>query len=307
MTQQTSSLASALLHETSVLSRDMEGLRRFYMRWLVAGVLSTVCLVTGAVFQLKTGIPPQGLIIFVSLFISVLLAQILNALYRRAGKNMFVEGMAATAGLTYEKNGAFGIGEIKKHKIIPVHNVAEVEDGFSGTVHGVPVAFQEARLSDIQQVQGYESNRRDFTAFWGMIIRIRLHKRMEGHTIVVPRAGLQALFRGRLDGFEPVRVAAKFEKSYSVMATDQVEARVILDPAFMERFLAAGDIMKARWMEVSFLDNEIVFAVQRFRPLFEVGHIWQPVTPTYLRKLADHIDAVDRMIETLKLNRHISL
>ena len=307
MTSAHSSLTSALLRETSRLSRDMEGLRRFYMRWLIAGVLSTVCLVTGAVFQIKPAIPAEGLIIFISLFISIVLAQALNALYRRAGKAMFVEGMAETAGLTYDENGVFGIGEVKKHKIIPAHNAAEVEDGFSGTVHGVPVSFQEVRLSDIQQAAGYENNRRDFTAFWGMIIRIRLHKRMEGHTIVVPRAGLQALFRGRLEGFEAVRVAAKFEKTYSVMATDQVEARVVLDPAFMERFLAAGEIMKARWMEVSFLDNEIVFAVQRFRPLFEVGHIWQAVTPEYLRKLADHIDVVDRMIEALKLNRHVGL
>lgn len=307
MSSTSSSLTSALLRETSRLSRDIEGTRRFYMRWLVAGVLSTVCLVTGIVFQIKPAIPPQGLIIFVSLFISVIIAQVLNALYRRAGKAMFVEGMAGTAGLTYDENGVFGIGEVKKHKIIPAHNKAEVEDGFSGTVHGVAVAFQEVRLSDIQQVKGHESGRRDFTAFWGMIIRIRLHKRMEGHTIVVPRAGLQALFRGRLDGFEPVRVAAKFEKSYAVMGTDQVEARVVLDPAFMERFLEAAQIMRARWMEVSFLDNEILFAVQRFRPLFEVGHLWQPVTPDYLRKLADHIDAVDRMIEALKLNRHVAL
>lgn len=307
MSSQPSTLTNALLRETSRLARDMEGLRRFYMRWLVAGVLSTVCLVTGAVFQLKPAIPAEGLIIFASLLISVILAQILNALYRRAGKAMFVAGMAETAGLTYDADGVFTVGEVQKHKIIPAHNDAEIEDGFSGTVHGVPVSFQETRLSDIQQAKGHESNRRDFTAFWGMLIRIRLHKKMEAHTIVVPRAGLQSLFRGRLDGFEPVRVSAKFEKTYSVMATDQVEARVILDPAFMERFLEAGHIMRARWMEVSFLGNEILFAVQRFRPLFEVGPIWQPVTPEYLRKLADHIDAVDRMIEALKLNRHVGL
>lgn len=307
MTSAPSTLTHALLRETSRLAQDIEGVRRIYMRWLVAGILSIVCLVTGAVFQIKPALPPEGPIIFVSLFLSVMLLQLLNMLYRRAGKKRFVAGMAETAGLTFNPKGVFSIAEVKKHRIIPVHNHAAVEDGFEGEVHGVPVAFEEVRLSDIQQTRGQENSRREFTAFWGMMIRIRLHRKMEAHTIIVPRKGLQTLFRGRLDGFEPVRVAAKFEQTYSVMATDQIEARVVLDPAFMERFLAAGQIMKAKWMEVSFLDNEIVFAVQRFRPLFEVGPIWQPVTPEYLRKLADHIDAVDRMIEALKLNRHVGI
>ena len=302
-----SSLTGALLRETSRLARLLERERRFYLRWLIAGVLAIASLVTGAVFQIRPGLPYEGVIILASLGLSLPLAHFMNHRFRRKGKALFVGGMAETAGLRYDPGGVFTVREAMRHKILPGYQKSEVEDGFEGACHGVPVEFQEVRLSDLEQARGHESSRREYTSFWGMLIRIRLKRRMEAHTVVIPRSALQTFFRTKLSEFEPVRVAAKFEKQYSVLGTDQVEARVILDPAFMERFMEAASIMRARWMEVSFLDSEILFAVQRFRPLFEVGHLWQPVTAEYLRKLADHIDAVDRMIAALKLNRHVAI
>lgn len=303
----TDSLTNALLRETTRLAHALEGLRRYYVRWLIALVLAVASLVTGTVFQLKPAVSYEFVIIFVSLALSLFLAQILNMKYRKRGKELFVQGMAQSAGLTYAPEGVFTLREVMHHKILPGYDTSAVEDGFEGTVHGVPVAFQEARLSDLQPVAGPRNSKREYTSFWGMLIRIRLRKRLESHTVVIPRSALQTFFRTALSTFEPVRVPPKFEKLYNVMSTDQIEARVILDPAFMERFMEAAAIMRAQWMEVSFRESEIFFAVQRNRPLFEVGHIWQPVTPPYLRKLADHIDAVDRMIEALKLNRQVGL
>lgn len=307
MTAPSNSLTEALLRETARLARDIEAARRFYLRWMIAGVLTVVCLVTGAVFQLRPAMPYEFTIIFVSLLLCLPLAQALNALFRRRGKALFVNGMAETAGLRYEPRGVFTLGEARRHKILPPYDAAEVEDGFEGTVHGVSVAFQEVRLSNLQPDPAAPRQTREYAAFHGMLIRIRLRRRLDSHTVVMPRAAFTTFFRRSFGEYQTVRLPAKFEQAFTTLSTDQVESRLILDPAFMERFAEALPLMRARWLEVSFCDNEILFAVQRLRPLFEVGHIWQPVTPEYLRKLADHIHALDRMIETLRLNRHTGL
>lgn len=307
MTVPADRMTDALLRETSRLARTLEGERRFYLRWLLALVLATIMLVTGAVFQLDL-YPRQLVIIMGSLFISVPVAQVLNWLYRRKGKRVFTAAMAQTAGLRYDPTGIFPVSAAAKHKILPAFDRDQVEDGFEGTYDGVPVAFQEVHLSGLENIPSQpRSRKREYTAFWGMLIRIRLQRPVEGHTVVIPRTALYTVFRTSFSEFQKVNAPSKFEKKYHILSTDQVEARVVMDPAFMERFLEAAQIMRAHWMEVSFRDNEILFAVQRFRPLFEVGHLWQPVTPEYLRKLADHIDAVDRMIDVLKLNRQIGL
>lgn len=307
MTQPADRMTAALLQETSRLARLLAAERRYYLKWLLALVLLIILGVAGAVFYFRPGAPPDLLIIAGSLALSLPAAQLVNWLYRRSGKRLFVDGMAQTAGLRYDPAGIFPVSAAVRHRILPVYDRDTVEDGFEGAYGGVPVAFQEVRLSGLEQVPGHTSRKREHTAFWGMLIRVKLQRPVEGHTVVIPRTALQTVLRTAFSQFEQVRAPSKFEKKYHIMSTDQIEARVIMDPAFMERFLEAAEIMKARWMEVSFLGDEIMFAVQRFRPLFEVGHIWQPVTAEYMRKLADHIDAVDRMIDALRLNRQVGL
>lgn len=301
-------LTDALFRETPYITRALEDRRRFYMRWLLAGVLAIVFLVTGIAFQVRpAGLPLEGVVLVASLLLSFIYAQILNDVYRRKGKKIFIEGLTAGTALRYYPDGIFAPSTVAAHKILPPYDRAHIEDGFAGTLHGVPVAFQEVMLSGLEQARDHGDRRREYTAFWGVLIRIKLQKRLEAHTVVMPRNNFQIFFRTAFSAFEPVRVASKFEKTYQVMSTDQIEARVILDPAFMERFLDAAAIMRARWMEVSFRDDEILFAVQRFRPIFEIGPLWQTVTSESLRKVADHVDAVDRMVQSLQHNRQIGL
>ncbi|MBU0800580.1 MAG: DUF3137 domain-containing protein [Alphaproteobacteria bacterium] len=296
-----------LLSETTRLRQDIEATRRFYLLWLLAGVLSTASLVTGIVYQLRPAMSYEYVIIVTSVIISVVLAQVLNVFFRRAGNAVFVQGMAKAGGLRYNANGAFSMAAIRAHKIIPAYDDCDIEHGFSGPIQNAPVSFQEVSLSNLLQTPGHEIRRRDYTRFRGMLIRVQLQRRLGGHTVIVPRPNYQTFFRDNLAEYTAVGVPTLFDKLYNVVSTDPVEAKMIITPAFLERFMEASALMHAKWMEVSFMDNEILFAVQRGRPLFEIGHIWQPVTAEYLRKLADHMDALNRMIEALRHNRHVGL
>jgi hypothetical protein len=91
------------------------------------------------------------------------------------------------------------------------------------------------------------------------------------------------------------------------MSSDQVEARVILNPAFIERFMAAGTALKSKWMEVSFKVDEIILLIQRRRPMFEIGSLFRPISEKYLRKTVQEIEVVINIIDVLKLNPQIDL
>lgn len=289
-----------------------------YIGILVAGAILITCGAGYLVFANSSG-PTDGLTIFIVLFSlipCIALYHILNFFYKRGTKHLLVETMAEAAGMIYEKNGVMALNDVLSHKILPPADAQSSEDGFSGAYHDVHIDMQEVRLTDISQQRRpayahersaqYETIEHD--VFWGIVIRLRLRKPMDGHTVVMPRSKIQTALRTKFSEFSPVNlVAPKWKKKYDVMSTDQVEARVILDPAFIERFMEAGKIFRAKWMEASFKGNEILFAIHRGRDLFEAMPLWKAVTEENLRKITREIEIIFEIIDVLKLNKQIGL
>lgn len=296
-----------LLGETASIRADMELQREKYARIFLMGApmgFAATCAI--AAMHTDHGTFPWPIVSIVTLFIVVIGFQIANALYRKKTKAAFLERIAASLGLEYHRRGFFTPDSVRHHKILPPSDSEHVEDGFSGTINGVSVMFEEMRLTD--HVQSDKNETREIDVFWGVVIRIGIGKKLEAHTVVLPRNALQTFFRTAFSKFEPVKlVSPKFEAQFDVMSTSQVEARYVLDPAFMERFMEAGRLLGAKWTEASFQGNEIVFAVQRNKPMFEIGWLFKPLTEQSLQHVADELKVVIGLIDALKLNPHTGL
>jgi len=292
------------------LAAAMEQQRRRYLHFLFAGTLVATAAVTflGWPFT-NAGNAAYFMVAIATLLPVAILYLILDHFYRRGTKRSFTAGLTAATGFAYHPDGLFDMPEIARHKILPPHHIARREDGFEGFYRGVAISLQEIILSDMVPDPGQRRRRkREQTVFWGVLIRLKIKRPVGGHTVVMPSSALQTFLRTRFSDFAPVRlVSNRFSKKYDVMSTDQIEARVVLNPAFMERFMEARKILRAKWAEVSFLDNEILFAVQRFRPVFEPPPLWQPVTTARLSRRADELTIVFRMIDVLKLNPQVGL
>lgn len=287
--------------------------RERMMRCMTAAVIISTALITGSLYFMILSDMQAVFIpaILVSLLAALVLFAVLNGLYRKDVKRQVVGLLAARTDFTYHAKGVFNIADINRHKILPPHDNSRIEDGFDGTFNEVPLSVQEVHLSnmEVEGGSGSEPRRtRDMTIFWGVVARIRLKRPVEGHTVVISRNVMQTLFRTRFSAFERVRlVSPAFERRFDAMSTDQIEARVILNPAFMERFMEIGRILDARWMEVSFHGDEIVFAVQRFKNLFEAPPLWTPVTESSLRRTLCDLDSFLKITEALRRNRQIGL
>lgn len=300
------------------LSKDLARKHRFYMRLFLIGV----CIITIAsgIFIIKNSVGlMSGLTIFVvlmSLLPCILIYHGLNFFYKRTAKSILTESIAEAANMTYERDGVMKLSDVLAHKILPSADAQSSEDGFSGVYHDVRIDLQEVRLTDVGQRQRartanqrrttYESVEHD--VFWGVVIRLRLQKPMEGHTIVMPRSRLQSTLRTKFTEFQKINlVSPKWKKSYDVISTDQVEARVVMNPAFIERFMEASKIFRAKYIEASFKDSEILFAIHRGRDLFESLPLWQTVTAKRIETITRELEIIFEIIDVLKLNKQINI
>ncbi|UIP06040.1 DUF3137 domain-containing protein [Erythrobacter sp. SDW2] len=176
------------------------------------------------------------------------------------------EGIAAALGLTYTHDGEEGreFALSKQYRLLPGHDRHALEDFWSGTLEEHDFLLHEAHL---EEQRGSGKNRRWVTVFRGAIIRIAAKRRFHGTTLV-QRAGKHRKFLGlggrkdnvefdghRLDTVDMVH--PDFDDTFEVWSDDQVEARYLVHPRYVEQLLAI----------------EAAFDGQDIRSLFTAGDI----------------------------------
>ena len=100
----------------------------------------------------------------------------------------------------------------------------------------------------------------------------------------------------------------KFAKRFNVYSSDQVEARYLVTPSFMERFQNLNTAFGAKKAKCSFYDDKIMFAISTNKNLFEVGSIWHSLDdPKSINQLFNELYSVYQMIDYFKLDQKIGL
>jgi hypothetical protein len=98
--------------------------------------------------------------------------------------------------------------------------------------------------------------------------------------------------RERKTSFERVRLEdARFENLFEVYATDQVEARYLLTPAFLERIVALSGLGPITSVQLGFTDNLLLIAVTKKGDWFETGQM--------MTKQVNHADRISKMAEQI--------
>ena len=100
------------------------------------------------------------------------------------------------------------------------------DDALVGAYRGLPVVVAQVRAL-----------RGRMAVFDGLVVEVTLMNRLAGDTTVVPAPSKGQPHWARPHGLAPVGLEDPvFERAYDVYASDQVMARALLTPAFMERF-----------------------------------------------------------------------
>jgi len=219
--------------------------------------------------------------------------------YHRRYKDQVLPVLAARLGdLTYRQAGSQDLQKLREFRILPEYDSAQADDEIAGTYHGMPLRVVEARL---QRRSGDNTQ----TVFDGLLIELTLPRALSGTTAVLADEGVLGNLKGRWrsGALQPVRLEdPRFEQRFEVYSDDQVEARALLTPAFMERFnaLAAGSGFALPGALAE--GNRLVVALPKGMGtgnLFEPPPFWKPAGGEILVTLERDIRAVLRMADTV--------
>lgn len=185
--------------------------------------------------------------------------------------------IAGSLGLSYEMEFEPGSGfELaRRYALVPSHDRSSFEDRWSGALGSRAFTLHEAHL---EEQRGSGKNRRYVTVFRGAILTIAFDRRFHG-TTKLERAGKHRSFFGgakdaitldghRLDYVDMVH--PEFADLFSVWSDDQVEARYLVHPVYVERVLAVEQAFHGKDVRTLFHGGELVIVIES-EDMFESG------------------------------------
>ncbi|MBA4009265.1 MAG: hypothetical protein C0486_10855 [Erythrobacter sp.] len=187
--------------------------------------------------------------------------------------------IAASYGLAYETEVEPGpeFDAARTYGLLPSFDRSDFEDRWHGTLEGHDFDLYECHL---EEQRGSGKNRRWVTVFRGPIIRMGFGRRFHSTTLL-ERAGKHRKWLGlggasdhvsfeghRLDRVDQVHPA--FGETFALYSDDQVEARVLVHPTYVEHLLRLESAFEARELRALFSRGEVIIAIEA-GDLFESG------------------------------------
>ncbi|MGY6531672.1 DUF3137 domain-containing protein [Glycocaulis sp.] len=271
---------------------SLEERRQAAVKRLVNGILVAIPVGLGIVtFAILFGAPP-ALGLFGAGVAGVAIAGYaglpLNAL-RTEVKEGLNNRLAGAFGLRYSAKPAIPaqFDSFRSHGLVPRSDRRSFEDHFEGEAFGARFELYEAELK-----QRRRSRRRTYyvTVFRGVLIRVEFPRTIEGVTLITRDQGIFNALDGLMRSANGRRleriglVDPKFERIFQVYGTDQVMARYLMTPTFMERVLALETALKGKNVRAVFDESlregfgqgEMLLAAETGN-LFEPGSLFQPL------------------------------
>ena len=193
----------------------------------------------------------------------------------KEGINM---ALAAALGLSFSGTTGAGAGFLraKTFRMLPGYTRESFEDLWSGQVAGRAFTLHEAHLEQRRQSG---KNSHYVTVFRGPIMTIAAGRRFNGVTLV-ERSGRHKRFGffgekeeleaggvqlARVDMVNPI-----FEDEFTVYSNDQVEARYLVHPTYVEKLIALEGAFAGQKIRTLFAEGELTVVLEATN-MFESG------------------------------------
>ncbi len=222
----------------------------------------------------------------------------LNKVTREA-KAGILTTIAGAIGMTYQLEGfsAPSLYRFVSLRLVSSYDMGTTEDLFTGRRAGCDVAIYDARL--LAETTDSKGEKHTSVVFQGTLIAIAFPKPFLGTTVVRRDAGM--FNKGReTEALKRVALGdTAFEKTFEVYGSDQVEARYLVHPVFMEKLLALETGLKGDKVRCAFEGGDLLIALDG-RGRFEFGGKFSNfVRPARVQKMAEDLMLVTSVIDTV--------
>lgn len=203
----------------------------------------------------------------------------------------------------YSERGKLPVETLMPSGIIPPHDFAVTNDYVQGKYKGVALETQELNLKE-ERSSG--KTRHVVTVFQGAFIRLGMNKRFHGHTVVKEDKGAVAnWFAEKLTHRKLERVVLEdpgFEAKFEIYSSDQIEARYLLTPAFMERLQALSQLFSDLGVQAAFYEDHLLLLIPMSQSRFEVSSLFRPATfEGDIQTILAEMEQIFGIIDLLKL------
>jgi len=209
---------------------------------------------------------------------------------------------------TYQEEGELSAEKMCNSGIIPDFRDEDREDYVRGTRHGIRLELTETKLTKERYIGKL---RQTVTVFRGMLLLLTVNKPFAGQTVLKQDQGGVLNFFSKPAGsaYETVKLEdPEFERIFEVYSTDQVEARYLLTPSFMERLIELKTLFRGSAIQGSFFQNKLLLTFSSDFDRFEAGSVFVPVTfIDEARTVVREMTEIFRIIDTLKLTDRTGL
>ncbi|MFI4936423.1 MAG: DUF3137 domain-containing protein [Caulobacterales bacterium] len=206
-----------------------------------------------------------------------------------------IQSLCQPLGVTYQMKGAEApsFGEFLSLNLLPRPSEKSFEDFFSGRRGQIDFALCEATLT-----QG--SGKERHTVFQGQLFRLTTPKKLLSTTVVLRNTGWFSRFECP-HGLQAVGLEdPRFNKIFAVFGSDQVEAREILTPAFMQELVDLETAYSGQHLRYAFVGAELLIAVEGANR-FEIGSMFTTlVDRSRVEGIARDLEQVFKLIDECK-------
>lgn len=260
----------------------------------IAAIVTAVCLFPAALWlPPHLGWSDNSLLFFVGAMIATYLAYYLATFHiAPMAKSTVMNGLTAYLGWRYadHPNEIAVFESLKSYGLFPRHNRHNFSDHIQGSALG-----HNFELSEICLRQKGDKTER--TVFQGMLLSIDFKRDFSGKTIVKREKWLQ--LKRNKDMKRVGLVSAEFEALFEAYSTDQVEARYLLTPDFMQDLIDLEKSVQGEKVRLAFLDN-VLHVIIETPDRFEIRNIRRSlINPEIIQTFINEFNAVFELIEGL--------
>lgn len=188
-------------------------------------------------------------------------------------------------------------------------NELKSEDFIQGIYKNLEIKLSEIELINTKQHQEIRGNEyitinQKTTIFKGLFIITSVNKSFSSTTYILPNSWLK--FLNHLPHYlnRVVLEDPKFENEFDVYSNNQIEARYLLTPSFMERLLR---IDKKYQIRCCFLNKQMLIAIKLKDSFFPSLQLTEPLSYEVIKQIHDQFNIIFSIIDDLKLDINIGL
>jgi|GEM_PF-4362955 len=191
----------------------------------------------------------------------------------------------------------------QRYGILPSGNQQSITDHFHGRKEEVEIDIADALIRHKTQTRNKDGRTETTitTFFQGPIFRFSYNRPIKGHVILVKDSGriVNFLTKNTFPGERVTLENTEFESRFEIYATDQVEARYVLTPRYMERLLELSSYIKDKSFGIAFSNGFAYLTLDVRADWFEPGSLYMKLTDQ--RRVENLIEQLNFGFEVAKI------